>query len=182
MLCCCSVTKLRPTFRKPMDCSTPGSSVLHYLLEFAQIHVLSSRWCYLTISSSATPFSSCLQSFQASRSFPMSQLFTSGGQSIRSSALASVLPINIHGWFHLGLTGLISLLSKGVLSLLQHHNSKAWILQHSAFLMVQLSHLYMTTGKIITLTIWTFVSKVMSLHFNMLPRFLIDFFQGASIF
>ena len=71
-----------------------------------------SRWYNLTISSSAALFSSCLQSFPASWSFPMSQLFTSGGQSIGASALASILPMSIWGWFSLGLTGLISLLSK----------------------------------------------------------------------
>ena len=63
-----------------------------------------SRWCYLTISSSVVPFSSCLQSFPASGSFAVSQLFTSGGQSIGASVLASVLPINIQGWFPLRLT------------------------------------------------------------------------------
>ena len=68
-----------------------------------------SRRCYPTISSSADPFSSCLQSFPASGSFPMSWLFSSGGQSIRASALASVLPMNIQDWFPLGLTGLIPL-------------------------------------------------------------------------
>ena len=72
-----------------------------------------SRWCHPTISSSVVPFSSCPQSSPASGSFPVSQLFASGGQSIR--ALASVLPMNIQGWFPLGLTGLISLLSKGPL-------------------------------------------------------------------
>ena len=69
-------------------------------------------WCHPTISSSVIPFSSCLQSFPSSESFPVSQLFASGGQSIRVSASASVLPMNIQGWFPLGLTGLISLLSK----------------------------------------------------------------------
>ena len=73
-----------------------------------------SRWCHATISSSVTPFSSCPQSFPASGSFPMSQLFTLGGQSIGISASASVLPMNIQGWFPLGLTGWISLLSKGL--------------------------------------------------------------------
>ena len=72
-----------------------------------------SQWCHPTISSSVTLFSSCLQSFSASGSFPMSQLFTSGGQSIGASVSISVLPGNIQGWFSLGLTGLISLLSKG---------------------------------------------------------------------
>ena len=67
-------------------------------------------------------------------------------------------------------------------SLLQQHSSKASILQHSAFFIVQLSHPYMTTGKTITLTRWAFVSKVMSLLFNILYRFVIAFFQGASVF
>ena len=74
----------------------------------------SSQRCLPTISPSVVPFSSCLQSFPASRSFPVSQFFTSGGQSIRASASASVLPMNIQGWFPLGLTGLISLLFKGL--------------------------------------------------------------------
>ena len=73
-----------------------------------------SQWYHPTISSSIFPFSSCPQSFPASGSSPMSQLFTSGGQSIRASASASVLPMNIQGWFPLGLTGLISLQSKGL--------------------------------------------------------------------
>ena len=72
-----------------------------------------SLWCQWTISSSVSPFSSCLQSFPASGSFPMSQLFASGGQSIGDSASISVLPVNIQGWFPLRLTGLISLWSKG---------------------------------------------------------------------
>ena len=75
---------------------------------------LSSWWCHLTISSSVVPFSSHLQSFPASASFPMNQLFTSGEQSIGASASASVPPMNIQDWFPLGLTGLISLQSKGL--------------------------------------------------------------------
>ena len=71
-----------------------------------------SQWCHPTISSSVSPFSSCFQSFLASGSFPMGQLFASGGQSIGASASVSVLPMNIQGWFLLGLIGLISLLSK----------------------------------------------------------------------
>ena len=71
-----------------------------------------SQWCHPTISSSVAPFSSCLLSFPASGFFPMSQLFVSGGQSIGASASASVLPMNIQGWFLLGLTGLISLQSR----------------------------------------------------------------------
>ena len=75
-----------------------------------------SRWCHPTISSSVVPFSSCLQSFPASRSFPMSQVFASGGRSIGASASASVLPMNIQGWFPLGWTGWMSLHSKGLSS------------------------------------------------------------------
>ena len=73
-----------------------------------------SQWCHPAISSSVILFSSCLESFPASGSFPMSQLFTSGGQSITVSVSSSVLPMNIQGWFPLGLTGLISLQSKGL--------------------------------------------------------------------
>ena len=76
----------------------------------------SSWWCHPTMSFSVVPFSSCLQSLPASGSFPFSQLIASGGQSIGASASASVLPINIQGWFPLGLTDLISLQSKGLLS------------------------------------------------------------------
>ena len=122
-----------------------------------------SKWCHPTVSSSVTPFSSCLQPFPASWSFPMSQLFASGGQSVGASASASILPMNIQGWFPLGLTGLISLLSKGLSRVFSSTTElKASILRHSVFLIVQLSHLYMTTGKNITLTRWTFVNKVTS--------------------
>ena len=101
----------------------------------------SSQWCYLTISSSAAPFSFCLESFPASRSFPVSQLFTSGGQSI--GATVSVLPMTIQGWFPSGLTGLIPLDVQGTLkSLLQHHNLKASSLWCSTFFMVQLLHIH----------------------------------------
>ena len=99
----------------PMDCPTPGFPVLHDLLEVAQIHI---HWvcdgCYLIISYSATLFSFCLQSFPTSGSFPMSQLFTLGGQNIGASVSTSVLPMNIQGWSPLGWIALISLLSKGL--------------------------------------------------------------------
>ena len=106
--------------------------------------------------SSVVPFFSCLQSFPASGSFQMSQFFTSGGQSIEVSASASVLPMNIQDWFPLGWTDWISLQSK---SPLQHHSSKASLLPSSAFFIVQLSHPFMTTGKTIALSRWTFVAK-----------------------
>ena len=152
-----SVVQLCLTLCDPMDCSTPGFAVHHQLPELAQTHV---HWVGDAIQSShpVIPFSSCLQSFPASGSFPMSQFFASGGQSIGASA--SVLPMNIQDWFPLGLTGWISLQSKGLKSLLQHHSSKTSILWHSAFFIVQLSHPDMTTGKTIALTRWTFVSKV----------------------
>ena len=140
---------------------------------------LLSWWWHPTISVSVVPFFSYPQLFPASGSFPMSQLFTSGSQSIRASALASVLLLNIQGWFPWGLTGLISLQSKE-LSRIFSSSSKASILQCSAFFTVQLSYPYMTTGKTITLTIWTFVSKVMSLLFNILSRFVIAVFPRSK--
>ena len=115
-----------------------------------------------------------LSIFPSIRVFPMSQFFASGGQRIGVSASASVLPMNIQDWFSLGLTGWISLQSKGLKSL-QNHISKASILWHSAFFIVQLSYLYMTTGKSIALTRWNFVGKVMSLLFDMLSRLVIAF-------
>ena len=119
----------------------------------------SSWWCHPTISSSVIPFSSCLQSFPASGSFPVSQFFTSGGPSIGVSASASVLPMNIQDWSPLGLTGWTFLQSKRLKSLFQHHSSKASILQHSGFFIVQLSHPYMTTRKTIALTKWPLLAK-----------------------
>ena len=98
-----------------------------------------SQGCHPTISSSAVPFSSHLQSFPASGSFQESVLRIRW-PSIGVSASTSVLSMNIQDWFSLRLTSLISLLSEGLKSLLQHHNSKASILWHSAFFMVQLSH------------------------------------------
>ena len=115
-----------------------------------------SRWCHPTISSSVVPFSSHLQSFSATGSYQMSQLFISGGQNIGFSASASLLPMNIQDWSPLQWTGWISFAVQGILkSLLQHHSSKASILQCSAFFMVQLSHPYMTIGKTIALTTTT---------------------------
>ena len=122
--------------------------------------------------SSVIPFPSCLQSFPASGSFPKSQFSASGGQSIGVSASASVLPMNIQDWnsvnsFSIDWFDLLA--GQGPFkSLLQHHNSKASILRCSAFFMVQLSYPYMTTGKTIALTIWTFDSKVTAVLFNIL--------------
>ena len=132
-----------------------------------------SRWYHPTISSSVIPFSSSLQSFPASGSFQMSQLFAWGGQSIGASASTSLLPMNTHDWSPLGWTGWISLQARGLLSLIHHHSSKASILRHSAFFTDQLLYPYMSTGKTIALTRWIFVGKVMSLLLNMLSRLVI---------
>ena len=109
----------------------------------------------------------------------MSRVFASGVQSIGASASTSVLPMNIKGWFPLGSTGLISLQSKA-LSRVFSNNSKAAVLQCSAFFVVQLSHLYMTTGKTVTLTIWTSVGKVMSLLLNTMSWFVIAFLPRST--
>ena len=112
----------------------------------------------------------------------MSQFFASGGPSVGASDSVSVLPMN-SGLISFRIHWFVLLAVQGTLkSLPQHHSSKARILWHSAFLIVQLSHPYMTTGKTIALTRWTFVDKVMSLLFNMLSRLVIVFFQGASVF
>ena len=139
-----------------------------------RVHSDSRQWCHPAISSSVIPFSSCPQSLPALESFLMSQLFAWSGQSTGVSASASFLPKNTQGW-SLEWTGWISLQSKGPLRVFQHHSSKASILWHSAFFTVQLSHPYMSTGKTIALTRWTFVGKVMSLLLNMLSRLVITF-------
>ena len=139
-----------------------------------------------TISFSVIPFS-YLQSSPASRSFPMSQFFTSGGQSIGVSASTSVLPMI----FRFRMDWLDLLTVQGTLkSLLQHHNSKASILRCSGFFIVQLSHPYMTTGLTaltsihdhpsIALTRQTFVGQVMSLLFNMLVWLVTTFLPRSK--
>ena len=127
----------------------------------------SNRWRHPAISSSVAPFSSHLQSFLASRSFPMSRFFTSGSKSVVSFSF-SICPSNEYsGLMSFRIDWLDILAVQGTLkSLLQHHNSKASILWHSAFFIVQFSYPYMTTGKTIALTRWTFVIKVMSLLFK----------------
>ena len=158
-----------------MDCSMPGFPVLHHLLEFAQIHV---HW----VSDAIQPSHPLLPPSPHALNLSQHQdLFQWVGL---LHLMAKVLELQfqhqsfqwISGWFPLGLTGLISLLSKEPLkSLLQHDNSKPSIVQHSAFFMVQLLHPYKTAGKTIALIIQNFFGKVMSLLFNMLPRFVIPF-------
>ena len=137
------------------------------------------RWCHPTILSAVIPFS-CPQSFPASGSFQMSQLSTSGGQSIGVSALTSVPPMNTQDWSPLGWTGWISLQFKGLSTVF----SKTTVQKHQ-FFGAQLSsqsnsHPYMTTGKTIALTRWTFVGKVMSLLLNMLSRLVITFLPRSK--
>ena len=130
------------------------------------------------ISSSVVPFSSHLQSLSMSGSFPMSQFFASGGQSIGVSASTSVLP---SGLISFRMDWLDLLAVQGTLkSLLQHHSSKASILQCSTFFMVQLSYSYMTTGKTRALTRQTLAGKVMSLLFNTLSRLVITFLPRSK--
>ena len=111
----------------------------------------------------------------------MSQLFTSGGQSIRVSASASILPMNIQGCFPLGWPGWTSLQSKGLSRVFSNTTAqKHQLLQCSAFFIFQLSHPYVTTGKTIALTKWTFVGKVTSLLLNMLSRLVITFLPRSK--
>ena len=156
--------------RPPCPSPTPG---------FHSNSCALSWWCHSAISTSVVPFSSCPQTLPASESFPMSQLFASGGQSIGVSAPASEHPGLISfrmDWLDL------RAFQRTLKSLLQHHSSKASILWCSAFFIAQLSHPYMTTGKTVVLTRWTFVGKVMSLLLNMLSRLVILSFQGVSVF
>ena len=138
-----------------------------------------SRWCHPTISSSVVPFS-CLQSSLASVSFLMSQFFTSGGESAGASASALVLPMNIQDWFPLGWTGWISLLSKDLSRVFSNTT-----IQNHQFFGAQLSlwsnfHIHTWLPKKRTRQI--FVSKIMSLLFNTLSRFVIAFLQGPTVF
>ena len=146
----------------------------------AQTLYLLSQLCHPTISSSIIPFSSCLQSLPASGAFQMSQLFTSGGQSISFSFSIS-LSNEYSGLISFRMDWLDLLAVQGTLkSLLHHQSSKTSILQCSAFFTVQLSYPFMITGKTIALTRQTFVGKVMYLLFNMLSRLVIAFLPRSK--
>ena len=162
-----------------MDCSLPGFPVLHCLPDLAQTHV---HW----VSDAIQPSHSLLppsqtQSFPASGSFPMNQLFKSGGQSVGASTSASVLPMSIQGWFPLRWTGLISLKSKGpsrvfsstTIQRCQFFSAQPSLWSHSHIRTWQ-------TGKTIALITRTSVGKVMSLLFNMLSRFVIPFLPRSQ--
>ena len=169
--CYCSVSKLCLTLRNPLNCSMPGFSVLHYLPEFAQTHA---HWFSDAIQPShplsppSTPALNLSQHqglFQwigSSRQVAKGLEFQLQHQSFQW--IFRIISFNIY-WFDL-------LAAQGRL---QHHSSKKAILQCSAFFMVHFSHLYTTAGKTKALTLQTFVSKVMSLPFNMLFKFVIAF-------
>ena len=165
----------------PMNCSMPGFPVLHYLLEFAQTHV---HWIDDAIQPSHPLFLPSPSSFNLSHNQDVFQWVSPLHQ------VAKVLELQFQPSLSNEYSGLISftinwinlLAVLGTLkSLLQHHTLKASILQHSAFLMVQLSHPYMATGKTKALTIPTFVRKVMSLLFNTLSRFVITFIPRSKL-
>ena len=150
-----SVAQSSLTLWDAMDCSMSGFPVHHQLLEVAQTYVHQVGDAIQSISFSVIPF--CLQTFPASRSFSLNQFFTSGGQIIGVSASASVLAMNIKDWFPLELTGLISLQSKGFSRVFSNTT-----VQKHQFFGAQLSlwsnsHIHTTTGKTISLTIWTSV-------------------------
>ena len=156
--CCCSVAQSCLTLCDSMDCSTPGLPVPHHLSKFAQVHVHLHWWCHPATSSSDTLFF-CHQSFPADSSnestvcirWPKDWSFSFSISP--SNGYSGLISLEID-WF-----GLLAI--QGTLrNLLQHHTLKASILWCSAFFMVHLSHSYVTAGKTIALTIWTFVSRV----------------------
>ena len=174
MICCCSAAQSCPTLCDPMDCSTRGFPVLHHVPKFAQTHesVMPSNHLIL-----------CCPLLLLPSIFPSIRVFSNESAllirwpeycsfSVSSSSKYSGLISFRIDWLDL-------LAVQGILKrLLQHHSSKAPILGLSTFIMVQLSHLYMTTGK--TLARWTFVGKVISLLFNTLSRFVIDFLPRSK--
>ena len=157
-----SVGQSCPTLCNPMNCSTPGLPVHHQLPESTQTQHPSSRWCHPTISSSVVPFSSCPKSLPASVFSNESTLCMRWPKYWGFSF--SISPSNEHpGLISFRMDWLDLLAVQGTLkSLLQHHSSKASILRRSAFFTVQLKHPYMTTGKTIALTRWTFVGEVIT--------------------
>ena len=157
--------------RPPCPSPTPGV--------YTNIRPLS-QWCHPTISTSAVLFYTQLQLFPTSGSFQMSQFFVSGGQSIVVSGSTSVLPMNTQDWSPLAWTGWISLQSKGLSRVISNTT-----VQKQQFFGTQLSlwsnsHIHTTTGNTKAMMRWTFVSKVMSLLFNMLSKLVITFLPRSK--
>ena len=176
---CCSVPQSCLTVCSPVDCSTPGLPVLHHLPELAQAHV---HWVSDAIQPSHSLSSPSLPALDFSQNQGLFQWISSLYQVPKYWSFSLSPSNNYSGLLSFRMDWFDLLAVQGALkSLLQHHSSKASILWHSAFFMTQLSHLYMTTGKTIALTRWTFVGKVISLLFNILSRFVVAFLQGASV-
>ena len=179
---CCSVARLSPTLCDLMDCSMPGFPVLHHLLELAQTHV---HWAGDAIQPSHPLLGPTLPAFSISQHqdfFPVSQFFAWGGQNFGTLASASVPPMNIQDWFPLGLTGSISLHSKGLSTVFSNIT-----VQKHQFFGVQPSlwsnshiHTWLLEKPYVALTRWTFVGKVMSLLFNMLSMLVIAFLSRSK--
>ena len=177
--CCCPVVQSCPTLSDPMDCSMPVLPVLHYLLEFSQTDVIESMTpsnhlilcCPLLFLPSIFP---SIRIFSNELDFHIrwAKYWSFSFSISPSNEYSGLIPFRID-WFDLAV-------QRTLKSLLQHHSSKASILQHSAFFMVQLSHPYMTTGKTIALTRWTFVGKVISLLFIMLSRLVTAFLPRSK--
>ena len=159
--------------------ASPSSTTSRSLLKLISVELVMPSnhltFCY--------PLLSCLQSFPASGSFLMSWFFASGDQSIGTAALASILPVNIQYWFLLGLTGLISLQSKGLSKVFSNttiQKHQFFCAQPSLWSNSDWTTWYMTTGKTIALTLWTFFGKAMSLLFNTLSRFVTAFLPRSK--
>ena len=178
---CCSVSQSYLTLCDPMDCSTPGLTVLHHHPELAQTHI---HWVsdiiqqFHPLSSPSPPTFNLSQHqgvFQwVSSLHQMAKVFCSFSFSISpSSEYSGLISFRMDWLDFLAVQGTLE-------SLLQHHNSKVSILKYSAFFIVQLSHPYIATGKIIALTRWTFVGKVIPLLFNMLSRLVITFLPRSK--
>ena len=163
-----------------MDCSMPGFSVLHCLRVCSNSCPLS-QWCYLTISSSAAPLLLLPSIFASIRVFSSELALCIRWPKYWSFIFNNSLSNEYSRLIYFRMDCLDLLAVQGTLkSLLQHHSSKASILWRSAFFTIQHSHPYMTTGKTIALTRPTFVSKVMSLLFNMLSRLVITFLPRSK--
>ena len=156
-----------------MDCSTPEFPVYHQFPECTQTPLI--QWCHPTISSSIIPISSCLQSFPTSGSFPVSQFFSSGGQSTGASASASVLPMNVQDWFPLGWTDWISLQSKGFSRVFSNTTVQKHQFFDAQLSLWSSSHIHTRLLEEHSFYYRTSVSKVMSLLFNMLSGLVTAF-------
>ena len=171
---CCSVSRSFLTLCNPMDCSMPGLSVSLTISQSLPSSCPLHRWWHPAISSSDDLFF-CPQSLPASGTFPFSQVFASDDQNTGSFSFSINPFIEYAGLISLKIDRFGLAVQGTFRSLLHHRSSKASVLQCLAFSTVQLSQLYVTTGKTIALTIRTFIGRVMSLLFNTLSRFVIAF-------